>query len=172
MPRRLLLLLAALAALALVSVSSAFAASSAQTRVRAQNEPGQARIGLATLQSPCTRPGSTAPVTRTASGFCVATEEAGINISDEALEHIEDRHLPSGANGDDASQFSPDTDVVDLIRDAEGTPAEEQANSRFARVVTSPDVVGYDAATGEYTHTYTVITEANGDLVTAFPGMP
>jgi hypothetical protein len=95
-----------------------------------------------------------------------------IDISDGALEHIESRHLPTGAEGDDASQFLPDTDVQALIREAEGTPPEPQPNGRLARVVTSRDVVGYDVTTGHYTHTYTVITEVDGDLVTAFPGTP
>jgi len=176
--RRLAVLLATLTALVLtgcaaVTTTSGPTGVGVQNRVWAFTPAAQLLAPPTTSQSSCSRPGFTASTAGLASGFCVAAEDAGgINISDEALEHIEDRHLPSGANGDDASQFFPDTDVEGLIRDAEGTQPEGQANGRLARVVTSPDAVGYDAATGEYTHTYTVITEANGDLVTAFPGTP
>jgi hypothetical protein len=73
MPRRLLLLLAALAALALVSVSPAFAASGAQTRVRASTPTVQDHTGLTALGSSCSRPGSATGFAKTAAGFCVAT---------------------------------------------------------------------------------------------------
>lgn len=101
-----------------------------------------------------------------------AEEDAAgeIEITEDALEHIEDRHTAAGSNTDDASVFLPDADIPELIREAESAPAEEQENGRFSRVVQGTDTVGYDASTGELTDVYTVITDKNGELITAFPG--
>ena len=47
-----------------------------------------------------------------------------------------------------------------------------QANGKFERIVVSNKIVGYDFYGGEYTEVYTVVTDANNNVVTAFPGIP
>jgi hypothetical protein len=80
--RRLVLLLAALTAL-LVTGCAGVTTTSGSTRVGAQNRvwaftpAAQPPAPPTTSQSSCSRPGFTAPAVGLASGFCVATEEAG-----------------------------------------------------------------------------------------------
>lgn len=89
MPRRLLLLLAALTVFVLASVSSALAGVGAQNGVRAFTTADQARAGLTSLESPCTRQDSTGTTARSVAGFCVATEEdAGSAWDANKLNHI------------------------------------------------------------------------------------
>lgn len=60
-----------------------------------------------------------------------------------------------------------------LIRQAESVPAVQQAGrTTFQRVVDAGRTIGVDRATGQPTSTYTVITDAAGKLITAFPGKP
>jgi hypothetical protein len=77
---RLVLLLAALTALVLtaaagVALTPAAHAAGAQNRVGAFTPAAPTLAGLATAQSPCSRPGSVASTAQIASGFCVAAEE-------------------------------------------------------------------------------------------------
>jgi len=76
MPRRLLLLLVALTVLLLATASSALVAAGAQNGVRVFIPDGQANAGLTILESACTHEGSIARSPETASGFCVAAEDA------------------------------------------------------------------------------------------------
>jgi len=47
-----------------------------------------------------------------------------------------------------------------------------QANGQFARTWNAGRNIGIDQATGKQTSIVTVITKENGNLVTAFPGLP
>lgn len=47
-----------------------------------------------------------------------------------------------------------------------------QRNGNFARIIDAGRIIGIDRTTGQATSIYTVIVKPNGNLVTAFPGMP
>jgi hypothetical protein len=87
--RRLVLLLAALTAL-LVTGCAGVTTTSGSTRVGAQNRvwaftpAAQPPAPPTTSQSSCSRPGFTAPAVGLASGFCVATEDAGAGAAETA----------------------------------------------------------------------------------------
>ena len=81
---------------------------------------------------------------------------------------------------------SPDDDFMDtttraqvgaLVQQAVGVSPQQQGsptNNRFQRIVTNAGPVGFDHEGLNYqsTSTYTVITTADGLVVTAFPGLP
>jgi RHS repeat-associated protein len=103
----------------------------------------------------------------------VPTARTAINITARGLEHVLERHGAGGARTAGKSVFNAGEDIVGLIRQAETVPAAQQAGrTTFERVVNAGRTIGVDRATGQPTSTYTVITSAAGDLVTAFPGTP
>ena len=60
------------------------------------------------------------------------------------------------------------------IEAAESTPRVAQSGryaGKFARIVDAGRIIGRDRA-GNVTSIYTVITDSDGNLVTAFPGNP
>jgi hypothetical protein len=76
--RRLLLLLAALTAVLLACTSPALAATGAQNRVGAFNQAASTPARDLAAGSSCTHQGSILPSARSASGFCVATEDTAV----------------------------------------------------------------------------------------------
>jgi hypothetical protein len=96
--------------------------------------------------------------------------EDGIEITDEGLDHVLERHTGDVAG---KSTFSDENEVASLIRQAESVPPVPQAfGSNFQRVVDAGKIIGVDRLTGLPTSIYTVITAAAGKLITAFPGLP
>jgi hypothetical protein len=119
---------------------------------------------------------STAPLAN-----CIATEAAGsagysaskINITDDGLAHVFDRHLADGSLSAGKSLFNDNVTLTRLIADAgDAVVPITQRNGSLAYVVDAGRNIGVDRATGLPTSTYTVITKPSGDLVTAFPGSP
>jgi hypothetical protein len=111
----------------------------------------------------------------------VATEAAGsagysaskINITDDGLAHVFDRHLADGSLSAGKSLFYDNVTLTRLIADAgDAVVPITQRNGNLAYVVDAGRNIGVDRATGLPTSTYTVITKPSGDLVTAFPGSP
>lgn len=96
-------------------------------------------------------------------------------LPQESLEHILARHLPTGAEfnpGSDDSWFFSNVNPVDLVREASGvSPIPQPGSSRLAYIAADPGDVGIANGT-TVTNVYTVITEADGTVVTAFPGTP
>jgi RHS repeat-associated protein len=88
------------------------------------------------------------------------------------LAHVLDRHAVGGAKTAGKSVFNAGEDIVGLIRQAETVSPVQQVGGNFQRVVNAGRIIGVDRVTGQPTSTYTVITNAVGDLVTAFPGKP
>ena len=86
----------------------------------------------------------------------------------------EERHFVARLNEDGSldSSFGAGEDVSALIRQAENVTPVTQANERLDHVVDAGRPIGTDRATNALTNQYTVITEANGTLVTAFPDLP
>jgi hypothetical protein len=88
------------------------------------------------------------------------------------LQHVLDRHVPGGPLSAGKSLFGAGEDLSALICKAEGLAPVPQAGGNFARIVNAGRIIGIDRATGQPTSIYTVITNAAGDLITAFPGVP
>jgi hypothetical protein len=59
-----------------------------------------------------------------------------------------------------------------LIRSASMAQSVQQASGYFERIIDAGRTIGIDRATGQPTSTYTVITDAADNLITAFPGRP
>ncbi len=98
-----------------------------------------------------------------------------IRITGKGLDHIIKRHTDWGkqtAKHGTSSKFSQNIDIPRLIRSAQGGTVVRQPNGNYEFVVNASRPIGIDKNTGQPTSSYTVITYPNGELVTAFPGMP
>lgn len=96
-----------------------------------------------------------------------------INITPEGLAHALRRHTVNRyTKYAGKSKFDEAVDVDALIRHAEREPAHRQADGSFARTIDVGHEIGIDRASGRRSFLLTVITRANGDLITAFPGRP
>lgn len=96
-----------------------------------------------------------------------------INITEEGMDHVLERHTADGVKSAGKSLFKGSRgEIKSLFKKAASTTPTKQANGNLARVVNAGRTIGEDRATGAPTSTYTVITKASGDLVTAFPGRP
>lgn len=109
-------------------------------------------------------------------GSCVATNTgyraSKINITEDGLTHVFDRHLADGSLSAGKSLFSDNVTITRLIGDADAVVPITQGNGNLAYVVNAGRAIGVDRVTGQATSVYTVITKPGGDLVTAFPGSP
>lgn len=95
-----------------------------------------------------------------------------VNITDNGLRHVLDRHTINGiAKFAKRSKFNPGVNVTNLVNSAAGRSGTIQ-RGRIVRVVDAGKHIGVDRTTGCQISTFTVVTEANGELVTAFPGTP
>jgi len=105
----------------------------------------------------------------------ILEERAGataIKIAEDRLAHVIARHTVGGSETYGKSLFAEGEDVVSLIRGAESINPVRQAGGRFQRIVEDAGrIIGVDIKTGP-TATYTVITDAEDNLITAFPGRP
>lgn len=96
-----------------------------------------------------------------------------INVIDDGLAHTLERHTANGMKEwAKKSKFNSADEIPDLIQQATPMPIVKQANGNFARVVDAGWDIGFDKISGKSTSVYTVITNSEGKLVTAFPGKP
>jgi hypothetical protein len=95
-----------------------------------------------------------------------------INLTEKGLSHVQKFHVGEHALRLNKSVFNAGEDVVGLIRSSTQQPMARQANGNFARTFDVGRNIGIDRATRAQTSTMTVITDAFGDLITAFPGLP
>lgn len=95
-----------------------------------------------------------------------------IKIGEESLSHVLERHLPGGSKSAGKSLFNAGESVPALVRAAEPVAPVTQRGGNLQRVVNAGRNIGIDRTTGLPTSNYTVITDAGGNLVTAFPGVP
>lgn len=101
--------------------------------------------------------------------------QSRINVTNDGLDHIGDRHLDSTVN---ASQFTiSESDLTNLLQSPNtvSTPVTRTIQSgssiNYVREVDAGHVVGTDKFNNyQPTSTMTVITDKYGNLVTAFPG--
>jgi len=96
-----------------------------------------------------------------------------INITEKGLQHVVERHTINDiAKFAGKSKFNRAENVAELIQRGTQQPMVKQVNGRFARTFDVGRDIGLNRATGQQTSIMTVITEADGALVTAFPGAP
>ncbi|MFD1969234.1 hypothetical protein [Trinickia caryophylli] len=101
--------------------------------------------------------------------------QSRINVTNDGLDHIGDRHLDSTVN---ASQFTiSESDLTNLLQNPNtvSTPVTRTIQSgnsiNYVREVDAGHVVGTDKFNNyQPTSAMTVITDKYGNLVTAFPG--
>jgi len=98
--------------------------------------------------------------------------QQAINIGERGLAYVLARHFPGGAQTAGKSLFNAGETVRGLVRAAESVAPVRQLGGNFQRIVEAGRVVGADRATNLPTSIYTVITDAAGNLVTMFPGIP
>lgn len=102
----------------------------------------------------------------------VAVVPQAITIGDAGLAHVLERHFPGGVKSAGKSLFNAGETVPGLVRAAERVAPTLQRGGNLQRVVNAGRTIGVDRATGSPTTIYTVITDAAGNLVTVFPGVP
>jgi hypothetical protein len=106
-------------------------------------------------------------------GEALGLSSDAITITEDGMTHVLERHAADGTKNAGKSLFKGSQgEIKSLIKKAGSTSPTTQANGNLARVVDAGRTIGVDRATGAPTSTYTVITKASGDLVTAFPGKP
>lgn len=88
-----------------------------------------------------------------------------------ALAHIMERHYYKINRYPHAGKFHiPATEILHLIREAHILPASPATGtSSFERTVIAEKTIGYDK-TGQPTNIITILTDAGGRIITAFPG--
>jgi hypothetical protein len=92
-------------------------------------------------------------------------------LTAEAMAHIMERHYYKINRHPQTGKFHiPVTEIVQLIRDAAELPATPvSCNLNFQRTLQTEGIIGYDKD-GNATDSITVITDAGGKIITAFPG--
>jgi RHS repeat-associated protein len=103
---------------------------------------------------------------------CGYGHPGAINITAKGRAHVVDRHTVGGSQNAGKSHFSPGENIDSLIQQSQAIPAVRQTGGNFERVVDAGRPIGIDRVTGQPTSIYTVITNAQDDLITAFPGVP
>ena len=93
-----------------------------------------------------------------------------ISLAAKDIRHALKNHFVVKAG---KSLFAPDANFLQLVRDAERVkPVTQTMNPNLIRVVKAAKAVGTEASTGQMTNVYTVVTRADGSLVTMYPGRP
>jgi RHS repeat-associated protein len=96
---------------------------------------------------------------------------AEINLTSKGMSHVMARHAMCGAETAGKSVFFAETDIAALIQRASAASPTIQANGRLAYTMNAGRAIGIARGAGA-TSQYTVITDAAGNLITAFPGAP
>ena len=97
----------------------------------------------------------------------------GVNLSEERLRHIMSRHTVGGREVNKTSSiFDYGVDIRALTEGAQGMPIIRMNNQRYQITYNTGSRVGIDVATGQPTSLITVITEPDGYVYTAYPGLP
>ena len=91
-------------------------------------------------------------------------------LSAQALAHIIERHYYKINRYPNAGKFHiPVTEILNLIRDAHALPVTKAPGSgNFQRSLQADKIIGYDK-NGNPTNTITILTDAGGRIITAFP---
>ncbi len=92
-----------------------------------------------------------------------------IKVTWKGLLHVLGSHT-GGAAG--KSFFEDSAAIPGLVKAAESATPIPSIGGKFVRTVDAGRVIGKDITIGQPTSIYTVVTDAKGELVTAFPGNP
>lgn len=102
-----------------------------------------------------------------------------IKASTQRLEKVRNQHMEGGSSTKrHDGRFYRGTDVKSLIKKAETRPAYwQQKTGNYLRIVRMDRKIGTwvpnkASANREPTNLYTVVTDANNNLVSLFPGLP
>ena len=95
-----------------------------------------------------------------------------VKVTDKGIKHVLERHFAGGARSAGKSLFDASENVNTLVSEGESIQPIQQAGGNFERIVQASREIGIDRTTGLATNVYTIITNAAGDLVTMFPGVP
>ena len=96
-----------------------------------------------------------------------------IDITVNRLNHVLDEHTVGGGSTFGKSIFNQGEDIVNLIKQGTQQVIEKQAfGNNFQRVFDVGRNIGIDRLTNQQTRIMTVITNAAGRMITAFPGVP
>jgi hypothetical protein len=93
-----------------------------------------------------------------------------LHISSRARRHIAEEHFPGGRRTSGKSIFNAGEDLDALVALAVGVPAKREQNGRDKRVVHLKRPIGLDGRTGRPVSSVVVISEPDGEVVTAYPG--
>jgi hypothetical protein len=89
------------------------------------------------------------------------------------MAHVVERHTVNNiAKFAGKSKFNQGEDLTVLINSGTQQRMVKQANGNYARTWDVGREIGFDRVTGQKTTVMTVIVRPNGELVTAFPGLP
>ncbi|RIK57522.1 MAG: hypothetical protein DCC63_13640 [Nitrospira sp.] len=105
-------------------------------------------------------------------GIIGAGGRSSIRITSKGLTHIRENHTIQGKLSAKKSQFSPEEDIVSLIKASESLSPTVQETGKLERIVDAGRTIGVDRNTQQATSIYTVITDLFERLITAFPGKP
>lgn len=91
-------------------------------------------------------------------------------LTPAAMAHILEKHYHKINRFPQASKFTiPLADIIALIRDASTvTPQQIPGSTNWQRTITTNDYVGFNN-TAQLAKSFTVITDAGGRIITAFP---
>jgi RHS repeat-associated protein len=95
-----------------------------------------------------------------------------LKVTEKGLKYIAERHLAGGARTAGKSLFNAGEDIRGLVQAGENVNPVQQLGGNFERIIDAGRDIGIDRVTGAATQCYTVITNAAGEVVTAFPGVP
>ena len=94
------------------------------------------------------------------------------HLSVKATAHILEKHYYKINRYPQSGKFTiPLTGIIEKVKEAGEQIAEPISGSlNFKRVVTATEVIGF-SRNGQSVKEYTVITDAAGNVITAFPGL-
>jgi RHS repeat-associated protein len=97
-----------------------------------------------------------------------------IQVSAARLSHVLERHFPGGSESAGKSEFYDGEEFLALLRASQSVLPRLQAfGGNFQRIVHAGRYIGMDRNNMYLpTQMYTVITDASGNLITMFPGVP
>jgi len=114
--------------------------------------------------------GVIASATETIAGHVINEE---ITITEEGFMHVMQRHYPRSGMFLNKSKFTLSArEIVNLIKNSAQAPKLLQRGGNYVRIVNAGRIVGIDATTGHSTMMFSIITNKEGKLITAFPGLP
>lgn len=93
-----------------------------------------------------------------------------LHLGSRARRHILEGHFPGGRKTAGKSLFNKNEDLDALIASAASAKPRRQSNGRDKRVYDAGRAIGVNDRDGKPVFTIVVISEPDGEVVTAYPG--